>query len=222
MTIFHRRWLAVLAVLAGQLLVAPCSQAQRGPPFAQPQPRSAPVADGALLVASSSLNDAAFSETVVLVLRNDEAGTVGLIVNRPTALAPPEVFPDLAAAFTSYEGRVFRGGPAQPSRPLYLVQGLAAVVIQGPEIVDKVFLGVVPEEVSSIVRVAKDESALRVYAGHAEWAPGQIDDEVARGFWRVVGGSSALIFSANPGTLWREATATVSGSVIADTRVTGP
>lgn len=181
----------------------------------RPQPR---VENGSLLVAHEELVDAAFSETVVLVLRHDEVGTVGLIINRPTSLAAGDVFPELAEPLESYQGRLYRGGPSQPTRTVGLVQGLAAVVVQGPEIVDRVFLSVDSAEFGNLVRVAKDESALRIFAGHAEWAPGQIDNEVARGVWHVVRGSAALIFSADPSALWQEATVLATGGVVADAR----
>jgi putative AlgH/UPF0301 family transcriptional regulator len=96
------------------------------------------------------------------------------------------------------------------------VQGLAAVVVQGPEIVDKIFLSVDPAELGNIVRVAKDETSLRIFAGHVEWAPGQIETEVAQGIWRVVRGSSSLVFSPDPRSVWREATALATGSVVAE------
>jgi putative transcriptional regulator len=201
------RLACAVAALWIALAPAPAAHAQ-----ARPQP---PIEDGSLLVANAELQDAAFSETVVLVLRHDDVGTVGLIVNRPTSLATGTVFPELAEALTSYKGRLYRGGPAQPLRPLALVQGLAAVVVQGPEIVDKIFLSVDPAELGNIVRVAKDETSLRIFAGHVEWAPGQIETEVAQGIWRVVRGSSSLVFSPDPRSVWREATALATGSVVA-------
>lgn len=203
-----------LAALWLACAAAPAAHAQRRPAPA--------VEDGSLLVANAALEDTAFSETVVLVLRHDENGTLGLIVNRPTSLSAGTVFPELAEGLADYDGRLYRGGPAQPSQPLSLVQGLAAVVVEGPEIVDRIFLSVDPAELANVVRVAKDETVLRIYAGHAEWAPGQIDAEVAQGIWQVVQGSSALVFSANPTSLWREATALAAGSVIAGNRAPPP
>jgi hypothetical protein len=38
---------------------------------------------------------------------------------------------------------------------------------------------------------------------------------VARGVWRVVRGNAALIFSADPSIVWRDATAIATGSVVA-------
>ena len=44
------------------------------------------VANGTLLVASPELSDPNFARAVVLVLRHDDEGTIGIILNRPTNL----------------------------------------------------------------------------------------------------------------------------------------
>jgi putative transcriptional regulator len=43
---------------------------------------------------------------------------------------------------------------------------------------------------------------LRVFAGHAGWSPGQLDDEMAEGAWWSVPGSADDLFSTEPRTLW--------------------
>ena len=96
------------------------------------------ISTGTLLVASPQLTDVNFARSVVLVLQNDENGAVGVVLNRPTNLVPATVFPELAEGIGTYDGRLFRGGPIAPTRVLYLVRGLAAATVTGPEVVDKV------------------------------------------------------------------------------------
>ena len=43
---------------------------------------------------------------------------------------------------------------------------------------------------------------LRVFAGHAGWAPDQLDDEIAEGAWWVVPGSPNDLFSDEPRPMW--------------------
>jgi putative transcriptional regulator len=182
-------WLALLA--AGLIAIA-------GPS------RAAGVADGTLLVASPDLTDPNFSHSVVLVLRSDDNGTIGVIVNRPTTLEPAKVFPELAASIGTYPGKLFRGGPVAPTRLLFLVRGLAAATVQGPEVVDKVFLTGDPASLPDILRLADGTNELRMYAGHAEWVPGQLDREIAAGGWQAVPGTADLVFHTNPAALWAE------------------
>jgi putative transcriptional regulator len=167
---------------------------------------AAGVADGTLLVASPELADPNFSHSVVLVLRSDDNGTIGVILNRPTTLEPAKVFPELAANLGTYTGALYRGGPIAPTRLLFLVRGLAAATVQGPEVVPKVFLSGDPASLPDMVRLADGSNELRMYAGHAEWMPGQLDREIAAGGWQTVPGAADLVFHANPAALWAELT----------------
>lgn len=161
------------------------------------------IANGTLLVASAKLADANFARTVVLVLRHDdENGTVGLILNRPTNLAPAEVFPELAAGVGEYTGRLFRGGPITPTRVLFLVRGLAAATVDGPEVVEKVFLSIEPETLADMTRLAEGPDELRLYAGHAAWVPGQLEAEIEAGGWELLPATADLVFDSKPDELW--------------------
>jgi len=186
-------WLAALAfaLLAG----------------AEPAPAATvTVTDGTLLVASPELEDPNFAHTVVLVLRNDTNGTIGVILNRPTTLVPAKIFPELAASVGAYTGKLFRGGPVAPARLLFLVRGLAAATVQGPEVVEKVFLAGDPEALPDIVRLADGTNDLRMYAGHAEWMPGQLDREIAAGGWETRPATDEIVFDANLPALWDKLT----------------
>src|SRR5262245_30650641 len=68
------------------------------------------LAAGKFLIAKRDLTDPNFAETVVLLIRYDEKGAMGLIVNRPTKVPLSKVFADIPAA----KGRkdpVYLGGP---------------------------------------------------------------------------------------------------------------
>jgi len=159
---------------------------------------------GALLVANESLKDPNFTKAVVLILRHDAKGTIGVVINRLTSLPPAQVFPELGEGLGGYQGKLFRGGPVSPSRLLFLVRGLAAATVQGPEIVDKVFLSGDPEGLQEMTRLADGTNELRMFAGHAEWMAGQIESEIENGDWHVVPGSAALVFSGDPRKLWSD------------------
>lgn len=195
-----RRWFAG-ALLAAAF--APAASAQQ-------------VQNGSLLVASKELTDPNFSRAVVLVLRHDDTATIGVVINRITSLVPADIFPELTADFGTYAGTLFRGGPVEPTRTLLLVRGLAAAAVQGPEIVDKVFLSVAPDSQPDVARLADGPSDLRIYAGHALWAAGQLTREISRGAWRVVPATADVVFSADPTRLWEQLSIGGDG-VIVDT-----
>ena len=159
---------------------------------------------GTLLVASPELGDPNFARSVILVLRHDDEGTIGVVLNRPTNLVPATIFPELGAGIGSYQGHLFRGGPIAATRLLYIVRGLAAATVHGPEVLDKVFLSIDDESLPDMVRLADGTNDLRLYAGHAAWAPGQLQMEINAGGWQLLPGSPELVFHADPGGLWAE------------------
>ena len=160
------------------------------------------ISNGTLLVASPQLTDVNFARSVVLVLQYDENGAVGVVLNRPTNLVPATVFPELAEGIGSYDGHLFRGGPIAPTRLLYLVRGLGAATVTGPEVLDKVFLSVDDASLSDMVRLADGTNELRLYAGHAAWVPGRLQAEINAGGWQILLATPELVFDEDPATLW--------------------
>jgi putative transcriptional regulator len=157
-----------------------------------------PVA-GWLLVATPLLGDPHFSRTVVYLLEHDGGGTVGVVLNRPSHTPVGQVLPDWHDA-VSGPAVVFGGGPVQPDGALCLGQ-----LQPGAEGIREVVDGVATVDLDGDVAViAPNARRLRVFAGHAGWAPGQLDDELAEGAWWVVPGSPDDLFSAEPKTMWRQ------------------
>ena len=159
---------------------------------------------GSLLVASPEPSDPLFARSVVLVLRHDDEGTIGIVLNRPTNLVPATIFPELKDGIGSYTGNLFRGGPTAPTRLLYVVRGLAAATVNGPEVLDKVFLSIDDASLPDMTRLADGTNDLRLYAGHAAWEPRRLQSEINAGGWQVLPGTAELVFHADPGMLWTE------------------
>jgi putative transcriptional regulator len=162
------------------------------------------LATGSLLIASPELSDPMFARSVVLVLRHDGEGTIGVVLNRPTNLVPATIFPELKDGIGGYVGNLYRGGPIAPTRLLYLVRGLAAATINGPEVLDKVFLSIDDASLPDMTRLADGTNDLRLYAGHAAWVPGQLQNEINAGGWQILPGTPELVFHDDPGSLWKE------------------
>ncbi|MGH3263092.1 MAG: YqgE/AlgH family protein [Trebonia sp.] len=156
-----------------------------------------PPAGGRLLVATPLLGDPHFARTVVYLLEHDGGGTVGVVLNRPSHTPVGQVLPGWHDT-VSGPAVVFGGGPVQPDGALCLGQ----LDSDGPgvrRVVDGV--GTVDLDGDAAL-IAATATRLRIFAGHAGWAPGQLDVEVAEGAWWVVAGSTADLFSDDPRPLW--------------------
>lgn len=158
-------------------------------------------AAGRLLVASPALVEPTFRRTVLLLLDHDEDGTLGLVVNRPSAVAVGAVLP-------AWDGRtlepavLYSGGPVAEDSALGL--GLLPGPADGPE--PEGFRRIVGQwglvDLDSDPLVTMELTALRLFAGYAGWGPGQLDDELAEGSWYVVDGGADDVFAPDPGRVW--------------------
>ncbi|HEU4617993.1 MAG TPA: YqgE/AlgH family protein [Gammaproteobacteria bacterium] len=191
--VLKTRALVALSVLAAAGIAARAS--------AQPLAPTPSLAPGRLLVATGDIEDDNFGKTVVLLLHHDENGTLGVIVNRPTWVKPHDVDPDFGN-LEGYDGAVFRGGPLAAGQMIFLVRDPPDGAIDSPPIFDHVYAGGNPEQLPKLVKAAPDTKRLRLYAGHAEWAGGQLEREIADGQWTVVDGTPDRVFNMDPTTLW--------------------
>lgn len=153
---------------------------------------------GRLLVATPLLGDPHFNRTVVYLLEHDGGGTVGVVLNRPSRTPVGQVLPDWQEAVSGPQV-VFAGGPVQPDGALCLGQ-LDSETPYMHEVVDGVSTIDLDGDVAMIAAIAR---RLRVFAGHAGWAPDQLDSEIREGAWWVLAGSPDDLFSDQPREIWR-------------------
>lgn len=152
-----------------------------------------------LLIAKPGMADPNFRETVVLVTQTPDASTVGVILNRPTQRQHP----------ASGEA-VQEGGPVMREVLVALFRAerepqAAFAVLPG------VYLSMHPENIDGLL--AAPARQRRIFAGFAGWAPGQLQNELARDAWYVLPASMDLIFRSDTATLWRELVDRAKGRV---------
>ncbi len=153
---------------------------------------------GKLLVATEVVGGPVFAETVILLLRFDDSGALGLVVNRPTEAAPEEVMPELEG-IRNYAGTLYWGGPVQLYNLRVLLRADSPPEASMP-VFGNVYLGLLTE---TLVQKGSDTSNLRFYLGYAGWAPGQLELEMAQGSWHIVKATEDLVFSEDPARIWR-------------------
>src|ERR1700747_2377898 len=72
---------------------------------------------GQLLIAAPTMGDPRFAHTVILMVRHDRNGALGIVINRPIGERPlASVLDALGEKDTAVAGqvRIFAGGPVQP------------------------------------------------------------------------------------------------------------
>lgn len=165
-------------------------------------------ASGVLLVASERMADPRFNRTVVLLVRHDRTGSWGLIINKPTDVPVAEVAPTIEA---SGGANVYYGGPVQVDQLRLLYRDGA-----GSDTAATGLPGVHWSESREKLeeRLARDPEQVRVYAGYAGWAPGQLVFELNHGGWRMIEGRVDNVFSDDPERLWRRLSNALDGIAV--------
>lgn len=164
----RRRLLAALAALLA-IAVAPAARAQQDDP-----------PNAILLVARPGLADPNFARTVVLVTRSGDGGTVGVILNRPTALKLNDFLaPDMPTA--NYREPIYQGGPVMRQAIVCLFRSEATPRAAAFHVLKDVYLTM---HTDNIERLLADPAArYRLYAGFSGWSPAQLEGEFAREGW---------------------------------------
>lgn len=158
-------------------------------------PRAAPLLPGTLLIASRSLRDADFAHTVLVLVQYDRHAAIGLMLDRPSRIRMDEVFPEIRGRTDP----VYAGGPV----PL----GVNTIVRArtqpsgGTPLVAGVYL-IADKTAQRKLVAAGGPSNVRVYVGYCGWSNEQLQDEIAAGRWQVSGGNAAVLFDADPASLW--------------------
>lgn len=163
----------------------------------------APREAALLLVADPQLSDPNFHQSVVLVMRHEGiAGPIGVVLNRPSPVTLAQAFPDVTA-LAGLEDKVYIGGPVA-RQALFFVFRAATPPADAVAIAEGVYFDWRGERLRQLLAREQPAEGLRVYAGHAAWAPGQLEAEVARGFWKSARPDDRALFAARPETLWPE------------------
>lgn len=158
---------------------------------------------GRLLVATPALVHPTFRRTVILLLEDDdEAGSVGVVINRPLPVDVKAVLPAWQPHVSS-PGHLFKGGPVGEDSALGvavlpgddIAPGGVRRLVGGFGLVD---LDSAPEDLTGHV------SGLRIFAGYAGWGPGQLRQELIEGSWFVVAAEPPDCFTPTPESLWSD------------------
>jgi putative transcriptional regulator len=153
-----------------------------------------------LLIGKSDLPDDDFANSVVLVMNNLGPAPIGIVVNRPTRITVPQLFPDVARLARLHD-RVYFGGPVEFGAIWFLVRA-AAPPEHTMQAFDSVYVSADRELLLKLLNRPKPMDGLRIFVGHAGWAPGQLEAEVDRGAWTLQRADPDAIFNGKSEHLW--------------------
>src|SRR5579862_8331106 len=152
-----------------------------------PLPDGAPAAaslQGQLLIAAPQIGDPRFFHAVILIVRHDKSGALGIMINRPFE---ERTLAGLLAAIgkpdATVEGkiRVYAGGPVELGAGFFLhstdYHQADTIAIDG-----RIAMSSAPDLLRDLGH-HKGPAKVLFAIGYAGWAPDQLEGELARKDW---------------------------------------
>lgn len=163
---------------------------------------------GWFLVATPTMGDPRFKESVIYMIGHAEDGALGLVINRPVAEGPlSDLLKGLGRDAETAKGNVtiHYGGPVEVEK---------LIILHSND-----YAGKNTRFVGNGLGVTSDEDILRAVAGgkgprqklfifgYSGWGPGQLEAEIESGAWFAIPAETSLIFNREPDKTWERALA---------------
>jgi putative transcriptional regulator len=163
---------------------------------------------GQVLIASPTLRDPRFDHTVVLMVRHNAGGALGIVLNHPVGERQLASLLDAIGEKDSMATgtiRIFSGGPVQPEVG-FVIHSTDYRRPETVEINGSVAMTSSREILRDIASQHGPEKMLVAF-GYAGWAGGQLEGELAQRAWFTATADSKLIFDLDRDKVWGEAMA---------------
>lgn len=188
--------LPAAAILAA-LLLAPAAE-----------PADTASLTGQLLIAAPTIGDPRFSHAVILMVKHNNDGALGIVINRPVGEEPiASLLEGTGEDVSGIEGklRIFYGGPVQPDLG-FVVHSAEYRQQETIDIDGRVAMTASRQILRDIGHHHGPQKTLFAL-GYAGWGPGQLEGEIARHDWFTTPEEPKLIFDDNRDSLWDDAMA---------------
>ena len=169
--------------------------------MAVPSPTTAAALRGKLLVATPKLKRTMWEESVILLTQHSAAGAVGYVINRTSNTTINTLYNNLDYYNNPDYSQLIRlGGPVRERSISMLHSGD--------------WYSASTQPVTSAISHSYDDFMLEkmamldtpqefiMLAGSAQWAPRQLEKELAQGSWLTLESNTAIVFANKPENTW--------------------
>jgi len=156
---------------------------------------------GNLLLAMPSLQDANFSDSVILLCHHDEEGSMGLIINRPQHITVCAVLDDMhLEGIRQPDQPTYEGGPVEPFRG-FVLHDSWHVYDSTLCVTSEIHLTTSRDVLEDIARGDGPEHFM-LLLGYAGWEAGQLEEEIGRNDWLISPADAQLVFHTPTEDRW--------------------
>lgn len=142
---------------------------------------STKVNEGNILISDPFLLDPNFSRTVILMVKHNEEGSLGFVLNDESKFSISEVVDD----FPAFETNVFLGGPVG-TESLFFIHTRNDIISEGIEVINGLYWGGDFDELKNAIsenKIKKEE--LIFFVGYSGWDKEQLDRELKEKSWII-------------------------------------
>ena len=159
-----------------------------------------------MLIAMPSMADPNFSRTVTLLCQHNEAGAIGITINRQSDFSLGELLRQLDIPCENQEISsmiVLEGGPVSPDRGFVLhtpIEGFDSSIQLNNEI-----MVTTSRDVLSAIASGEGPQQFLVALGYAGWGDGQLESEMRQNAWLSVSADKGILFDSDLQNRWEKA-----------------
>ncbi|NIL85113.1 hypothetical protein RhoFasGS6_02499 [Rhodococcus fascians] len=162
------------------------------------------VRPGSLLVSSIELVEPTFRRTVIYIIEHNDAGSLGVVINRPSETAVQNVLPDWSE-LAAKPRALYVGGPVKRDSALCLATLRTGASIAGVAGLRRVDGRVVMVDLDSDpADIAPYVEGVRIFAGYSGWTFGQLEGELDREDWIVLSALASDVIGPPRVDLWAQ------------------
>lgn len=159
------------------------------------------------LIAMPDMQDGRFAQTVTYIVRHDDDGAVGLVVNRPLELTVDELLKEVRLPVITDtphpDQPVLYGGPVSTEAGFVLHEDKGHW--NSSLEVDDNLCVTSSRDILDAISQGKGPSRYQILLGYAGWSAGQLEKEIAENAWLVCPADSKLLFDLPYENRWEAA-----------------
>lgn len=142
---------------------------------------STKLEEGNILISDPFLRDPNFSRTVILIVKHNDEGSLGFVLNDKSKFTISEVVDN----FPDFETNIFLGGPVG-IESLFFIHTRNDIISEGIEVINGLYWGGNFDELKNAIsenKIQKEE--LIFFVGYSGWDKEQLDREIKEKSWII-------------------------------------
>ena len=157
------------------------------------------IATGNVLISEPFMNDFHFRRSVILIIDNNEEGSLGVIFNKRLTIP----FNEIVQGFPEFNADVYLGGPVETDR-IFFIHTVGEMIPDSHLISNGLYWSGNINVLKAMIKMDLIKPhEVRFYVGYAGWDSGQLRNELKANTWLVGKFSSKQLLTTIPGKMWK-------------------